>query len=499
MPTPDPVSLIEAPEWKLRRLEELHHRIAATLARKSRIWLTTARIEQLPPPGSWRWWLACAGRGWGKTRACAEWAAKMARRYPGARVALVAITFADGRDTMVEGESGLLAVLDDAELRGGSIDTAWNRSLGELYLANGSRFKIYSSERPRQLRGPQHHFLWGDEPAYWLDSDRGAAKDSTFSNANFGLRLPARPGWDDDYNPQGVLATTPRRVALLKIPDNQVKEHPELAGLLQRNDVLVVTGRTLENVTNLSKDYYDTVIAPLIGTSLGRQELDAVLDDDVEGALWKTAQIDADRVAPESVPILTRRAVSFDPAGGAGPGHDEHGITVLGITGARPNVALYLLADLSLNGTPTQAARVALLATVEHDAPTVVYEKNQGQDWIPTVLATVWQQLQDEGMVDGPPPRFEELSASRSKEKRARPVQAMSEQHRIHHVGSFPELEGQLTGWVPSEDSDSPDRLDSYVHGVTWLYSHAYGPAQAASAVGYGALARLPVAIPGPR
>lgn len=458
-------------------------------------WLHTARPEQVPPAGSWRWWLACAGRGWGKTRACAEWAAKKARRYPGARIALVAITFGDGRDTMVEGDSGLLSVLDPAELRGGSIDAAWNRSLGELFMANGSRFKIYSSERPRQLRGPQHHFLWGDEPAYWLDAQRGTAKDSTFSNANFGLRLPARPGWDDEYRPQGVLATTPKRVALLKVPDNLLRDKPELAGLLQRNDVLVVTGKTTENLQNLSKDYYDAVIAPLIGTTLGRQELDAVLDQDVEGALWKQAQIDADRVEDNAVPILTRRVVSFDPSGGGGPGHDEHGITVVGVTGARPDVAFYLLADLSLNGTPNEAARAVLLASVAHDAPTVVYEKNQGQDWIPTVLATVWQQLLDEGKVEGAPPKFADLTASRSKEKRARPVQALSEQHRIHHVGSFPELEGQLTGWVPEEDPDSPDRLDAFVHGVNWLYSHAYGNADIASPARRVGSARLPAAV----
>ena len=59
---------------------------------------------------------------------------------------------------MVEGESGLLTCLDDTELRGGSAETAWNRSLGELYMANGSRFKTFSSEKPARLRGPQHHF-----------------------------------------------------------------------------------------------------------------------------------------------------------------------------------------------------------------------------------------------------------------------------------------------------------------------------------------------------
>ena len=159
-----------------------------------------------------------AGRGWGKTRTGAEWIAEKARRYPGARCGLVAQTAADGRDVMVEGESGLLSVLDPAELRGGAIDSAWNRSLGELFLANGSRFKIYSSEKPQKLRGPQHHFVWGDEPTYWYDHAKGTAKDTTFSNMVIGCRLPARPGWDADYRSQVCLTCTPRRTALLKVP-----------------------------------------------------------------------------------------------------------------------------------------------------------------------------------------------------------------------------------------------------------------------------------------
>lgn len=458
-------------------------------------WSDSARPEQIPPlDEDWRWWLACAGRGWGKTRACAEWAASMGRRYAGARIGLIAITFGDGRDTMVEGESGLLSVFDPWELRGGSVDTAWNRSMGELFLANGSSFKVFSSEKPRALRGKQFHFVWGDEPAYWEDAKHGVVKDTTFFQANVALRLPARRGWDDDYRPRGVLATTPRRVPLLKVPDNVLAEKPERAGLLQRTDTHVARGKTMDNVHNLSKDYYEEVVAPLLGTEIGRQELDAVLIEDVEGALWKQTLIDDNRVTPESIDGLRgKRCVSFDPSGGGGAGHDEHGIIVLAATGHRPAVNVYVLADLSLNGTPTKAARVALLALVEHGATTVVYEKNQGQDWIPTVLAQVWQQLLDEGKVTGPPPRFEPVNASRSKQLRAEPVVAMYEQHRVHHVGSLVELEEQQTSWVPDE-GDSPDRLDALVHGAAWLYQHS-GQASAASPVGMQLVGRMP-AVP---
>jgi hypothetical protein len=171
-------------------------------------WRSIARPEQVLPPLSdpWLLFLMVAGRGGGKSKAGTEGVAELMRRYPGCRVALVAAAFADGRDTMLEGESGLLAALDDTELRGGSRETAWNRSMGELYLANGSMAKIYSSETPSKLRGPQHHVAWCDEVAVFRDAhlDRSTL-DTTWSNLSsgdagvaFGLRPP---GHRDHYTP----------------------------------------------------------------------------------------------------------------------------------------------------------------------------------------------------------------------------------------------------------------------------------------------------------
>ena len=113
-----------------------------------------ARPDQLAPPGDWLVWLIQAGRGWGKTRVGAEWIKARALEQPGTRWAVVAPTFGDARDTCVEGESGLLAVLPDDRVAN------WNRSMGELFLANGSRIKCFSADEPERLRGPQHHGAW---------------------------------------------------------------------------------------------------------------------------------------------------------------------------------------------------------------------------------------------------------------------------------------------------------------------------------------------------
>ena len=194
----------------------------------------------------------------GKTRTGAEWVVAKARTYPGARIALVGQTFQDGRDTMVEGESGILEALEDHELRGGSRERAWNRSIGELFLANGSRFRVFSSEKPNRLRGPQHHFAWGDEPATWYDAPRGPTEDTTWSNLEIGCRLPI-----GDAEPQILLTATPKPVRLLTQRDT------EPLGVLHRETTAITRGHTDENLDNLASSYRERVVDPLRGTASG--------------------------------------------------------------------------------------------------------------------------------------------------------------------------------------------------------------------------------------
>ena len=92
-----------------------------------------AHAGQLPPPGEgWRTWLMMAGRGYGKTRAGAEWVNAMAMRG-NYRFALVAASIDEARAVMVEGRSGLVVVNG---LRGGRIK--WEPSLKRLTWPSGS-------------------------------------------------------------------------------------------------------------------------------------------------------------------------------------------------------------------------------------------------------------------------------------------------------------------------------------------------------------------------
>lgn len=150
-------------------------------------WARHARPDQRPPDNDgWLVWLILAGRGWGKTRTGAEWIKQQALAHPGSRWAVVAPTYADARDTCIEGESGILAVLPEDR-----VDT-WNRSLGELVLANGSRVKLFAAEQPDRLRGPQHHGAWCVAAEVPVLTARG---DVPIADVRPGDLVATRRGW----------------------------------------------------------------------------------------------------------------------------------------------------------------------------------------------------------------------------------------------------------------------------------------------------------------
>lgn len=420
-------------------------------------WADQARSDQLPPVGDWFVWLILAGRGWGKTRTGAEWVAEMARRYPGCRIALVAQRFADGRDTMVEGESGLLSTLGDHELRGGTREAAWNRSLGELFMANGSRFKIYSSERPAQLRGPQHHFAWGDEPATWLDAGKGPTEDTTFSNLIFGCRLSL-----DDSEPRIVLTGTPKPVKLLtQKPDGK---HPP--GLLHRASTVVTRGHTDDNLANLAPAYRREVVDPMRGTRLGRQELAAELLEDVQGALWKHAMID-DRRASEPPLFFQSKVLGMDPSDGTEAGAEQ----AIAVAGIGADWDLYVTRSEGLRVSGLDYCKHAVNVAVEEGCARIVVEKNHGGTYLIELLEQAMRLL-------GKRVAVTVVTAHRDKRARAEPVAALYEQGKVRHLGFFPELEEQMTGYTGLGREVSPDRLDAAVWALSDLKGHNWhGPA----------------------
>ena len=128
-------------------------------------WGIWARDNQWPPEGVWRVWLIMAGRGFGKTRAGAEWIRMQANGKSPKRMALVGETFNDVRQVMVEGASGIMTISPTYER------PEWFPSKRLLVWPNGSVALCYSATEPDQLRGPEHELAWCDEIAKWNRPD----------------------------------------------------------------------------------------------------------------------------------------------------------------------------------------------------------------------------------------------------------------------------------------------------------------------------------------
>ena len=388
-------------------------------------WTFWARDNQLAPPGDWRVWLLQAGRGFGKSRAGAEWVREQVESGRGRRVALVGATTADVRDVIVEGESGVLAV-----------SPPWFRPLYEpskrrLTWPNGAIATTYSADEPERLRGPQHDAAWCDELAAWRYPE-------AWDMLMFGLRLGA--------DPRAVVTTTPKPTAIMR-------------RLLADPTVAVTRGTTYDNRANLAPAFLAQIVRRYEGTRLGRQELLAELLDDVPGALWTRDQIERHRLGRGMHPDLARIVVAIDPAVTSGEDSDETGIVVAGRDQAGHG---YVLADLSGRFQPTEWARRAIAAYREHKADRIVAEVNNGGDLVEATVRMV--------AADVP---FRAVRASRGKVVRAEPVAALYEQGRVHHVGGFASLEDQMCAFTADFDRAaagySPDRVDALVWAFTEL------------------------------
>jgi phage terminase large subunit-like protein len=427
-------------------------------------WINDGQEE--PTGAGWRTWLMMAGRGFGKTRAGAEWVFRMADSMGGVRIALVGATIGEARSIMVEGVSGLLAVAKAHRRR-----LVWEPSLGRLTWPNGSEAQVYSGDSADGLRGPEFDFAWADELAKWREAEEA------WMNLQMALRHGTRP--------RALVTTTPRQgMELLKRIDA---------------DALTITtrGRTSDNI-NLDEKVIEVLTATYGGTRIGAQELDGVLLEDVEGALWTREAIEKARVQlplpgregpgvgaseasmvhgsidaassrvdayPSASPpsnggeFLDRIVVGVDPPAGSGEGSDACGIVVCGSIGEK----LYVLEDSTVRGlSPEGWANRVAAAAGRWNTRLVVAEANNGGAMVESVLRAA-----DLGL------RVRLVHASRGKCARAEPIALKFETRKAFFAGEFPELEAELCGMIAGGGYEgpgrSPDRADAMVWAMTVL------------------------------
>ena len=389
-------------------------------------WYVWAHDGQFAPEQDWQTWLILAGRGFGKTRAGAEWVRQIAEHDPNARIALVAASLHEARAVMVEGESGLRAIAPHGKR------PRFEPSKRTLTWHNGAQAMLYSAGEPESLRGPQHSHAWCDELAKW-DSTGGRA-EATWDNLQLGLRL--------GVNPQAIVTTTPRAVPLLQ-------------QLLEREDVAVTRGTTYENKANLPTAFIRSVKRQYGKSLLGRQELEGELIADLPGALWTRALLEACREAAASSPA-TRVVIGVDPPASAHG--DACGIVVCAIC---EDGMARVLADCSVEkASPEKWARAVATAARAWSADRVIAEANQGGAMVESVLRAADITL---------PVRL--VHASRGKAARAEPVAALCEAGRVRHAGTFPRLEDELCGLLPGGTYQGPGRSPDRADALVWALS----------------------------
>ncbi len=401
------------------------------------------RDYQCDSDRDWAIWLIQTGRGWGKTKAAARWLHRRVRSGKARRIALVARTPKDYRETMIEGETGLLATADN------DFRPRYISSHATVEWPNGATAICYSSAKPDSLRGPNFDTAWCDELASWYYLDDVWAM----------LSLCVRLGTD----PRIVITTTPRPVALLK----------ELGAA---KTTVVTQGSTYENISNLAPQFIAAIQSRYEGTHLGAQEIEGRLLDEMPGALWKRAYFrhtfnglptvyDGD-IAQLFVRLGVRKAaIGVDPS--VTRDGNECGIVSVGIDSKN---YIHVVADRSLRGSPQQWAIASLDLYDDSQADALVAEVNQGGELVRRNLEV---EARSRKLLSLP---YVAVSASRGKRTRAEPVVSLYEQGKVIHWridgvarNSLITLEDQLCAWQPSEDDDSPDRLDALVWAITYL------------------------------
>jgi phage terminase large subunit-like protein len=403
--------------------------------------------------GDWFIWLLEGGRGGGKTRSAAEFVRDQVEAGIWRHPALIGKTWQDVRKILVEDfeggpKSGLMQVCppwNKPRFEPGTKRLIWENP---NFKSCGATAELYTAEQ-EELRGPGHDGAWCDELAAWRW--RGI-----WDNLLFTMRSGSRP--------RIVVSTTPKPTAHYR----EVRKH---------KGCVISHFTTHANRDNLADVFFSMVIDPLMGTRLGRQEIDAEMMGDVEGALWNVRLIDRYRMA--QAPHLDMIAIGVDPpvadtkadrdrideqmgatsADAEMPPGAECGIVAAGCRNPldrRDQREAYVLNDYSMYGPPELWAEAVAGAYHNELADIVIAEANQGGAMVRTVIHSI-----------DPKIPVELVYASRGKRTRAEPISVEYDKGRVHHVGYHALLESQMCTWKPGERS--PDRMDALVWVLTKL------------------------------
>jgi phage terminase large subunit-like protein len=457
-----------AEEWRRWPLEE-KRRYLGRVRQWLGNWRDRARPDQLPPDAEWTTLFLSGGRGSGKTWAGARILVEeieadplLESEGPG-KWGVVAPTFADARDKCIEGESGLLRALrtTKAEVEAGISPTVakWNRSIGEMELHDGTVVTISGADDgATKIQGENLRGCWCDEIGLWK-------KWETAWDESIGYAV--RKG-----RARRIATGTPKRDRPARALVKRLIADAKPEG----SKVVVRRLLTKDNWDNLSEVFKETV-SRTANTELGMQELEGIMLDEAEGALWRRDWIKAGRVSagPEA---WTRKVLALDPADGTYEGDEQAWC----LAGLGTDHHLYVAASEGMRTTPREWLEAAVILANRTGAAIVV-EKNHGGAFLMELLEQVMAEL-------GVRVPVIEVTASDGKRTRAETPSMLYEQgaktgtHVVHHIGDHPELEDQMCNWTGEPGIPSPDRMDALVWALTELMSGSGAPEEVVYEIG---------------
>lgn len=388
-------------------------------------------LEGLPEELDFFLWFIMAGRGFGKSFTGSGWVNEKAEQGRSDYGMLLGRSADDVRAFMIEGESGIL------RLARPDFYPRYEPSKLKLTYPNGVVVNIRYAEEPKGVRGPNNGFAWVDEPASFQDAMLGMTRDTAMSN----LLMTLRKG-----KPQLCMTGTPKPFKLIKeiVKGDRIK------------NTVLVNGSSYENRDNLAPEWFEEVILGYEGTSLAAQEVYGSIIDENPDALWRRSYIDPYKVVGH--PDLEQVVVAVDPAATSKFNSAETGIVVAGKAKVGEVYHYYVLSDRTPREklSPKGWAGEAVSSYNVFNADVIVAESNNGGEMVSHTINTVDANV---------PVKL--VWASRGKEIRAQPVSSLYEKGLVHHVGSFSDLEEELTTWEPG--MESPNRLDALVWAITYL------------------------------
>lgn len=427
-----------------------------------------ARPKQLPPEFRWSSWGGLTGRGWGKSRAMAEFVNGEVRAGRARRIGLMSQNEDMCVNVMVLGESGLIATArPDCKATFENDRVLWE---------NGAQAFVYTPERPKNCYGPEHDLLWLSEIHGW----HRATMNEAFSALTMGLRLGlSRMIWDS----------------------NPKRKHPIIKKLLDRAQIypdkhIAFRGTTFENLSNLNPEAVAEWEREYGGTMVGREMLLGEQLEEDDGALFKQTWIDRSR--REMPTKLKRRIIVVDPAISTRKGTDQTGIVDMGLG---TDDQIYAIEDVTDKYAWDRWGDIVvdLYRSGRYDC--VIVERNRGGDaclaniraraeakeWCAIKVADDAITHYVEGTI-----YVKEVIGRVSKEARAEPVSSVVERGSVSFVigSDFTDLEEQLTTYEDGSGAVSPNNYDAFVWGCWELAGLAKKGVQAQSFKGIDAAAR---------